>query len=94
MNLTEKYIQYLNRTSWVVAEIPLLVPPAIFAYLFHPGIDHPLKLIITGFFSGVITMFHCYLGIRGAFKKEVKTAINFLIMPFAVAIFVFCLGFS
>jgi len=94
MKLTEKYIQYLNQTSWVVAEIPLLVPPAIVAYLFHPGIDYPVKLIITGFFSALITMFHCFVGVSAALKKDVKTAINFLILPISVAIFVIYLGFN
>ncbi|WP_289031209.1 hypothetical protein [uncultured Paraglaciecola sp.] len=93
MNLTDKYIQYLNQVSWIVAEIPLLVPPAIVAYLFYPDIDCHVKLVIVGFLSVVVALFNSYIGVRAVFKKDIETTFNFLVLPFSMAAFVLCLGF-
>ncbi|MEP0175943.1 MAG: hypothetical protein ABJH28_15060 [Paraglaciecola sp.] len=94
MNLTDRYIQYLNQVSWMVAEIPLLVPPAIVAYLFYPDIDYPVKLVIGGFLSVVVALFNSYIGVRAVFKKDIETTFNFLVLPFSTAVFVLYLGFN
>jgi hypothetical protein len=94
MSFTEKYLKYLNQVSWIVAEIPLLIPPAIVAYLIHPNMDYPVKLIIVGFLSVVVTLFNSYIGIRAVFKRDIETTFNFLVLPFSMAVFVLYLGFK
>ncbi|WP_032095390.1 MULTISPECIES: hypothetical protein [unclassified Alteromonas] len=94
MSFTEKYLKYLNQVSWIVAEIPLLIPPAIVAYLFHPNMDYSVKLIIVGFLSVAVTLFNSYIGIRAVFKRDVETTFNFLVLPFSMAVFVLYLGFK
>ena len=92
MTLIQKYVKYINGASTIETELIILLPLAVFAYLFFPNVEYAPALIVSGFLSTVLSLFHLLLGAAALMNKNILGAFNLLILPVAVFVILVLYG--
>ncbi|KUM53030.1 hypothetical protein [Rheinheimera sp. EpRS3] len=92
MSLIEKYIKLINDSSHHITFLVLLTPAIGIAMLFSPDVEYTTQRITIAVICALIFAVHTIIGICALIKKQLETALNFLILPVAMGCFVICWG--